>query len=230
VDAKELQSMKSKLLSERERLEGDLASLEESTAATSKDSSGDLSSYSSHMADQGTDSMEREKAFLFAAVKRRRMEEIDWPGTHRSRHVRGVRGVRPADSAQAARARAGRQPVRVVQGKGRESAGLELLMFYFVCVAVVLADQLAKWFVVHHMHNGPLLGDLLRLTLTQNTGAAFGLFPGARAPFIVISIIAAIGLAYANAVLRPAMRGASGWRSSSVAISAISSIACGSVT
>jgi len=77
VDAKELQVMKSKLLGERERLEGDLASLEESTAATPKDSSGDLSSYSSHMADQGTDSMEREKAFLFAAVKRRRMEEID---------------------------------------------------------------------------------------------------------------------------------------------------------
>ena len=77
MDAKELQTMKSKLLGERERLEGDLASLEESTAATSKDASGDLSSYSSHMADQGTDSMEREKAFLFASVKRRRMEEID---------------------------------------------------------------------------------------------------------------------------------------------------------
>jgi signal peptidase II len=76
-------------------------------------------------------------------------------------------------------------------------------MFYLVCGAVVLADQLSKWFVVHHLHNGPLLGDLLRLTLTENTGAAFGLFPGARAPFIVISLVAAVGLAYANAVLRP---------------------------
>jgi RNA polymerase-binding protein DksA len=77
VNAKELQAMKTKLLEERERLASDLASLEESTAATAKDASGDLSSYSSHMADQGTDSMEREKAFLFASVKRRRMEEID---------------------------------------------------------------------------------------------------------------------------------------------------------
>jgi len=30
-------------------------------------SDGDLSSYSFHMADQGTDAMEREKAFLFAS-------------------------------------------------------------------------------------------------------------------------------------------------------------------
>jgi len=77
VDAKEMQMMKTKLLAERERLAADLEALEESTATTPKDSSGDLSSYSSHMADQGSDSMEREKAFLFASVKRRRLEEID---------------------------------------------------------------------------------------------------------------------------------------------------------
>jgi RNA polymerase-binding protein DksA len=69
--------MKTKLLEERERLAADLEALEESTSTTPKDSSGDLSSYSSHMADQGSDSMEREKAFLFASVKRRRLEEID---------------------------------------------------------------------------------------------------------------------------------------------------------
>ncbi len=35
--------------------------------STVKEASGDHSSYSFHMADQGTDSMEREKAFLFAS-------------------------------------------------------------------------------------------------------------------------------------------------------------------
>jgi DnaK suppressor protein len=35
--------------------------------ATTKDATGDHSSYSFHMADQGTDAMEREKAFLFAS-------------------------------------------------------------------------------------------------------------------------------------------------------------------
>ena len=77
MDAKDLQMMKSSLLAERERLAADLDVLEESTATTPKDSSGDLSSYSSHMADQGSDSMEREKAFLFASVKRSRLAEID---------------------------------------------------------------------------------------------------------------------------------------------------------
>jgi len=77
VDRKDLQMMKTNLLEERGRIASDLEALEESTAQTPKDSSGDLSSYSSHMADQGSDAMEREKAFLFASVKRRRLAELD---------------------------------------------------------------------------------------------------------------------------------------------------------
>ena len=77
MDRKDLESMRTKLFEERLRIQADLAALEETTASTPKDSSGDLSSYSSHMADMGSDSMEREKAFLFANVKRRRIEEID---------------------------------------------------------------------------------------------------------------------------------------------------------
>ena len=77
MDDRELKACKGKLLDERGRLLQDLDALEEATATTPKDSSGDLSSYSSHMADQGTDAMEREKAFLFASVKKRRLEEIE---------------------------------------------------------------------------------------------------------------------------------------------------------
>src|SRR5205809_2867495 len=42
-----------------------------------RDSSGDLSGYSFHMADAGTDAMEREKAFLFASAEGRVLLEID---------------------------------------------------------------------------------------------------------------------------------------------------------
>jgi RNA polymerase-binding protein DksA len=77
VERKDLETMKAKLLEERRRIVGDLELLEETTASTPRDASGDLSSHSSHMADQGSDSMEREKAFLFASVKRRRLDEID---------------------------------------------------------------------------------------------------------------------------------------------------------
>ena len=77
MQANDLTAIRIRILEERERLVTDLDSLEEETSSTSRDASGDLSSYSSHMADQGTDAMEREKAFLFASVKRKRLEEVD---------------------------------------------------------------------------------------------------------------------------------------------------------
>ena len=42
-----------------------------------RDSAGDLSGYSFHMADVGTDAMEREKAFLFASNEGRLLMQID---------------------------------------------------------------------------------------------------------------------------------------------------------
>ena len=46
-------------------------------STTIKDSTGDLSSYSYHMADQGTDAMERELAFMFASKSGRLVYHID---------------------------------------------------------------------------------------------------------------------------------------------------------
>jgi RNA polymerase-binding protein DksA len=42
-----------------------------------KDSTGDLSSYSYHMADQGTETMDREMAFMFASKSGRLIYHID---------------------------------------------------------------------------------------------------------------------------------------------------------
>ena len=56
------------IMEKREKLMKELGYLEnEFMNATGKESSGDLSSYSFHMADQGTDAEEREKAFLLAS-------------------------------------------------------------------------------------------------------------------------------------------------------------------
>ncbi|MEA3296960.1 MAG: TraR/DksA C4-type zinc finger protein [candidate division Zixibacteria bacterium] len=51
--------------------------MESHIATTIKDSTGDLSSYSYHMADQGTDAMERELAFMFASKSGRLVYHID---------------------------------------------------------------------------------------------------------------------------------------------------------
>ena len=45
--------------------------------STIKDSTGDLSSYSYHMADQGTDNMEREMAFAYASKGSRLLYHLD---------------------------------------------------------------------------------------------------------------------------------------------------------
>ncbi|MFQ5599892.1 MAG: TraR/DksA family transcriptional regulator [Candidatus Krumholzibacteriia bacterium] len=76
MKAEDLEVWRTKLLEERERITAELESLNEATSSTSRESAGDLSSYASHMADLGTDTMEREKAFLFAGHKRKRLEEI----------------------------------------------------------------------------------------------------------------------------------------------------------
>ncbi len=43
----------------------------------SQEASGDHSAYSFHMADQGTDAMEREKAFLFASRDEKYLKQIE---------------------------------------------------------------------------------------------------------------------------------------------------------
>ena len=70
---KQLQHFEKRLMEERRRAVKELGHYGES----SQDNDGDLSSYSFHMADQGTDAMEREKAFLFASQEGRFLWHID---------------------------------------------------------------------------------------------------------------------------------------------------------
>lgn len=81
------------------------------------------------------------------------------------------------------------------------------MSFYGIALLAVLLDQLSKWAVVRHFPAGPVLGDVLRITVTHNTGAAFGLFPGARTPFLIATLLAAAVLVYAHHVLPAADRG-----------------------
>ena len=65
---KDLEYFEKVLLEKRAAMLDDLGHIENnSMSATQQDSSGDLSAYSFHMADLGTDAMEREKAFMFAS-------------------------------------------------------------------------------------------------------------------------------------------------------------------
>jgi len=68
VNKKELKHFRQRLIEELEKLAESLGRFERAARESSqRDSSGDLSAYSIHSADLGTDAMEREKDLLLAA-------------------------------------------------------------------------------------------------------------------------------------------------------------------
>ncbi len=75
---KDLKYFKNLILKKKEELYTELGYLEKSSlSTTTKDQAGDLSSYSFHMADQGTDTMEREMAFSLASREGRFLHHLN---------------------------------------------------------------------------------------------------------------------------------------------------------
>ncbi|HSR14776.1 MAG TPA: TraR/DksA C4-type zinc finger protein [Gemmatimonadales bacterium] len=74
---KQLDHLRNRLHEERARVMKELGYYDESFNTTLQGSDGDLSSYSFHMADQGTDTMEREKQFLFASQEGRYLWHVN---------------------------------------------------------------------------------------------------------------------------------------------------------
>ena len=74
----DLKKFRELLIEKREEVLNDLGQLKEGEmSSTLKDASGENSAYSFHMADVGTDNMEREKAFLFATKEGRFLYHLD---------------------------------------------------------------------------------------------------------------------------------------------------------
>jgi signal peptidase II len=76
-----------------------------------------------------------------------------------------------------------------------------------IAAGVLIVDQLTKWLVAARFQPGeslPVLPPILHLTYVQNTGAAFGLFKGQQAAFIVIALVV-IGWVAAELLRKRAM-------------------------
>ncbi len=74
---RELERFRKLLLQKREKVLEELGFSKGTRNSTMKDASGDLSLYSYHMADLGTDAMEREKTFYLASKSGRYLYHID---------------------------------------------------------------------------------------------------------------------------------------------------------
>ena len=77
LSPKDVAYFEKRLLEERKRVLKELGHFGETFGATIQDSTSELSSYPFHMADQGTDTMEREKNFLFASQEGRFLWHLD---------------------------------------------------------------------------------------------------------------------------------------------------------
>jgi RNA polymerase-binding protein DksA len=74
---KQLAHFEKRLLEERRRVMKELGHHGDVFGSQSEEGDGESGAYSFHMADQGTDAMEREKAFLFASQEGRFLWHID---------------------------------------------------------------------------------------------------------------------------------------------------------
>ncbi|CAN5728081.1 MAG TPA: TraR/DksA C4-type zinc finger protein [Longimicrobiaceae bacterium] len=77
MDRTQLEHIERRLLRERDRALRSLGRFQEQSMFSRDAADADLSSYSFHMADQGTDAMEREKAFLFASKEGRYLYRVE---------------------------------------------------------------------------------------------------------------------------------------------------------
>ena len=75
---KEMEKFEKDLVEERKRLSGILDVMKkEIFERSSRDSSGDLSAYSFHMADLGTDAIDREREYMLASSEGQLLLEVD---------------------------------------------------------------------------------------------------------------------------------------------------------
>jgi len=77
MNKKDLAYFKDLLLKKRDEIIKNMDYLKSVLNSTNQEASGDHSAYSFHMADQGTDAMEREKAFLFVSRDEKYLKQID---------------------------------------------------------------------------------------------------------------------------------------------------------
>ncbi len=78
MSQKDYQEFEQRLLEERKKILKEMGHLESTVLKVNqRDSAGDLSGYSFHMADVGTDAMEREKAFHLASAEGRMLLELN---------------------------------------------------------------------------------------------------------------------------------------------------------
>jgi signal peptidase II len=82
-------------------------------------------------------------------------------------------------------------------GRNSDSLVARYLVLIGCALAVLALDQVLKALIVHSLKDGKyidLLGGLIRLDFTRNSGAAFGLFQSGGFVFAAVAILVSLGI------------------------------------
>lgn len=72
-------------------------------------------------------------------------------------------------------------------------------MFWIVAAAVILLDQISKYIVLHFMQEGQFISIIdgwFGISFIWNDGASFSMLEGRQTLFLVITVLALIGMAW----------------------------------
>ncbi|HEU4928754.1 MAG TPA: signal peptidase II [Candidatus Krumholzibacteria bacterium] len=70
------------------------------------------------------------------------------------------------------------------------------MALFLPAILIVVVDQITKYLFWSNGRNYVIVDGFFNITLVKNAGAAFGMFQGGRAFFIVASIVAAVLITY----------------------------------
>lgn len=68
---------------------------------------------------------------------------------------------------------------------------------YFFALILIFLDQISKYWVRQYMSPAesiPVIKNVFHITYVENTGIAFGLFPGANFVFVTLSALIVVGI------------------------------------
>jgi signal peptidase II len=86
---------------------------------------------------------------------------------------------------------------RRVSGSGVDSLSARYILLVGCALAVFISDQILKSLVVRSLRNGQfidLLGGLVRIDFTRNSGAAFGMFQSGGFVFAAVAVLVSVGI------------------------------------
>jgi signal peptidase II len=89
------------------------------------------------------------------------------------------------------------QQIADIASRAKPLRAIRPAFFYVIALLVFAADQWSKAWILRSLaweQSKPVIGDFFSLTLTQNTGGAWGFLPSGNLLFIIFASIAVIAL------------------------------------